>query len=233
VACTISGFLVTASSFVPTHVVPDGGLAAYERPDPSAPSVAHVEARVEVSVPERLGDWARIVCSNGWAGWVDGRLLVSRPLTSSSAATGGLRRAAPGRAGALALSPALAGCGLIALGTILPWIRGQGGGNGFDAPLALLWSAPSSTRPGAIDLWIPLFGLAGLGVAGCLDPVARTTWRRVGGAGAAAVSLLYVVWLWRFVSAPGVDVSLTSVLGVGPLVILGGGALLALGKASR
>jgi len=30
-----------------------------------------------VKVVERAGAWARVVCSNGWTGWVDGRLLVA------------------------------------------------------------------------------------------------------------------------------------------------------------
>jgi SH3-like domain-containing protein len=37
-----------------------------------------IDAGVPVQVVERSGDWARIVTSNGWTAWVDGRRLVPR-----------------------------------------------------------------------------------------------------------------------------------------------------------
>jgi hypothetical protein len=43
------------------------------------PVLARLDAGLEVQVDERRADWAHIVCSNGWAGWVDHRLLIDRP----------------------------------------------------------------------------------------------------------------------------------------------------------
>lgn len=69
---------VTRDDFRPTHVVPPEGLPAWEAPDASRPTVP-LDALLPVQVVERLGDWGRIVCANGWSAWVDGRLLVAVP----------------------------------------------------------------------------------------------------------------------------------------------------------
>jgi hypothetical protein len=31
---------------------------------------------LDLMVVQRVGDWARVVASNGWTGWVDARLLI-------------------------------------------------------------------------------------------------------------------------------------------------------------
>ncbi|MEU3845040.1 hypothetical protein AB0E88_34040 [Streptomyces sp. NPDC028635] len=64
--------------FAPTHVVPQGGMPAWEAPDPDRPTVP-LDALLPVQLAERRGDWAHVVCSNGWSAWVDGRLLVAVP----------------------------------------------------------------------------------------------------------------------------------------------------------
>ena len=64
------------AGFAATHSVPAGGLSAFAAPDGSGPSVATLDPRLEVQVVERSDDWARIVCSNGWSAWVDGRQLL-------------------------------------------------------------------------------------------------------------------------------------------------------------
>lgn len=69
-----------ARDFRPTHVVPPDGLPAWEAPDPARPTDP-LDALLPVQLAERQGDWAYVVCSNGWAAWVDGRLLVSVPRT--------------------------------------------------------------------------------------------------------------------------------------------------------
>ncbi|MBV7697862.1 hypothetical protein [Streptomyces sp. TRM70350] len=66
------------TGFVPTHVVPHDGLAAWETPDVSRPTVP-LDPLLPVQLTERRGDWGRIVCHNGWSAWVDGRLLVPVP----------------------------------------------------------------------------------------------------------------------------------------------------------
>ncbi len=69
-----------ALDFRPTHVVPPDGLPAWEAPDAARPTDP-LDALLPVQLAERRGDWAYVVCSNGWAAWVDGRLLVSVPRT--------------------------------------------------------------------------------------------------------------------------------------------------------
>jgi 5,10-methylenetetrahydrofolate reductase len=61
--------------WTPTHAVPAGGMLAWQAPHPSAPQSAQLQPGLPIQVVERLGAWARVVASNGWWGWVDGRLL--------------------------------------------------------------------------------------------------------------------------------------------------------------
>ncbi|MEU5987074.1 hypothetical protein [Streptomyces sp. NPDC047434] len=65
--------------FRPTHVVPRDGLPAWEAPDPGLPTEP-LDAFLPVQLMERVGDWGRILCSNGWSAWVDARLLVAVPV---------------------------------------------------------------------------------------------------------------------------------------------------------
>ncbi|MET7982592.1 MULTISPECIES: hypothetical protein [unclassified Streptomyces] len=69
---------MTSPGFRPTHVVPQDGLPAWESPDPSRPTVP-LDALLPVELADRLGDWGRVVCANGWSAWVDGRLLIAVP----------------------------------------------------------------------------------------------------------------------------------------------------------
>ncbi|MGW9499133.1 hypothetical protein ACWG5P_33120 [Streptomyces prasinus] len=68
----------SASGFRPTHVVPGDGMPAWEAPDPAGPTVG-LDPLLPVRLAERRGDWGRVLCSNGWSAWVDGRLLVAVP----------------------------------------------------------------------------------------------------------------------------------------------------------
>ncbi|MDQ3447833.1 MAG: PrsW family glutamic-type intramembrane protease [Chloroflexota bacterium] len=67
---------VVTGVWAPTHRVPDSTLQAWAAPDPSRPPIATLAARLDVRLVERTGDWARVVASNGWTGWVDARLLL-------------------------------------------------------------------------------------------------------------------------------------------------------------
>jgi hypothetical protein len=60
----------------PTHVVPAGGLPAWDAPDPSRPPVAMLSERVELVVVAWAGAWAQVRGVNGWTGWVDGRRII-------------------------------------------------------------------------------------------------------------------------------------------------------------
>jgi RsiW-degrading membrane proteinase PrsW (M82 family) len=61
-----------------THLVPPGGMAAWNAPDPSRPPMLILPERLELVVESRAGAWALVRAVNGWRGWVDGRLLIDR-----------------------------------------------------------------------------------------------------------------------------------------------------------
>lgn len=61
--------------FAPTHTVPPQGMQAWTAPDPSGPVVANLAGGLPIQVAETRGAWARVICSNGWSGWVDGRII--------------------------------------------------------------------------------------------------------------------------------------------------------------
>ncbi len=64
-------------TYRPSHAVPPTGMPAWQTPDPRLNPVTHLGPGLDVMVVEwQPSGWARIVCSNQWSGWVDGRLLV-------------------------------------------------------------------------------------------------------------------------------------------------------------
>jgi hypothetical protein len=70
---------MTELEFRPTHVVPLDGMPTWAGPDAAQPSAAWLDPLLPVHLLTRQGDWARVACSNGWAAWVDGRLLLALP----------------------------------------------------------------------------------------------------------------------------------------------------------
>ncbi|WFB10815.1 hypothetical protein LRS74_30055 [Streptomyces sp. LX-29] len=64
--------------FEPTHIVPRYGLPTWAAPD-GVQALDPLDPLLPVRLAERRGDWAQVVCSNGWAAWVDGRLLLPVP----------------------------------------------------------------------------------------------------------------------------------------------------------
>lgn len=64
--------------WAPSHVVPAGGLPAWDAPEPALQPVAILSERVELVVLSRAGAWAQVRGVNGWTGWVDGRRIVER-----------------------------------------------------------------------------------------------------------------------------------------------------------
>jgi hypothetical protein len=67
-----------ASGWAPTHLVPPGGMAAWNAPDPSRQPIVNLPERLELIVEERAGAWAHVRAVNGWRGWVDGRRLIAK-----------------------------------------------------------------------------------------------------------------------------------------------------------
>ena len=66
------------TDFRPTHVTPLDGMPTWAGPDTSQPS-AWLDALLPIRVVDTRGDWAHVLCANGWGAWVDGRLLVALP----------------------------------------------------------------------------------------------------------------------------------------------------------
>lgn len=121
-----------AAAWAPSHRVPGGGMRAWDDPDPSAQPSSRLEARVELEVAERRGEWARVVGVNGWTGWVDSRKLEA----IGPAGSGGIEL------GNLTIRPlAAVGAGILVLAAFLPWVSGQGANlSAFDLALSSLWS---------------------------------------------------------------------------------------------
>ncbi|HUC37821.1 MAG TPA: hypothetical protein VMR97_11955 [Acidimicrobiales bacterium] len=67
------------AAWAPTHVVPEQGMRAWTAADPSAPPAPELDPLLPVQVVERVGDWGRVVCANGWSTWVDARALRPVP----------------------------------------------------------------------------------------------------------------------------------------------------------
>jgi hypothetical protein len=66
-----------APAFIPSHTVPPQGMQAWAAPDPAGAVVATLGGHLPVQVTEVRGAWAHVLCSNGWTGWVDDRLLIA------------------------------------------------------------------------------------------------------------------------------------------------------------
>ena len=43
--------------------------------DDEGPVVATLAPGLPIQVSEVRGAWARVICSNGWTGWIDGRII--------------------------------------------------------------------------------------------------------------------------------------------------------------
>jgi hypothetical protein len=65
----------SASAFAPTHTVPPQGMQAWAAPDPNGAIVATLGGGLPIQVTDVRGAWAHVLCSNGWTGWVDGRII--------------------------------------------------------------------------------------------------------------------------------------------------------------
>ena len=130
-----------SAAFTPTHIVPASGTRAWETPNGTGPPAATLDPYLEVQVVERRADWARIVCSNGWEAWVDGRRLLvadgasppppgepapAAPASTAAVSTGTATAASPAhRGGTVAFRGVgvmtLAGVAAVVIGSFLDW----------------------------------------------------------------------------------------------------------------
>ena len=61
----------------PSRRIPPGGLPVWPSPDPASGSPGTAGAGLEVDVLESTATgWAKVRFSNGWEGWLDGRLII-------------------------------------------------------------------------------------------------------------------------------------------------------------
>lgn len=128
-------------TYRPTHLAPPSGLPAWSRPDPTVAADHRLDPGLDVMVAEAFPNgWARIVCSNGWSGWVDGRYLVpvgqAMSLVGTTAASspylpsGWVATSAAAKAPGLNLRSEI---GLVALLAIVSWVVAA-----FVAPFGVL-----------------------------------------------------------------------------------------------
>jgi hypothetical protein len=212
----------TPPAWVATHVVPSGGMSAWPEPNPELQPVANLEARVRLSVAERRGDWARVVGSNGWTGWVDARRLVATDAAPSGAPSTGFSFGS-GKPKPIILVGAL----LIGLSALLPWLdSGFETFNAMDLSGMILFDYEGTGAP--YIGWI-LFGIGALTLAAAFmrKPTAPAV---VLGIAAIAVPVLFAAQIYRLVTDLGGSFGdLTDVIGFGPAATLVGGIVALVG----
>jgi hypothetical protein len=210
-------------AWVATHAVPSGGMSAWPEPNPEIQPSAHLEARVRVTVSERRGDWARVVGSNGWTGWVDARRLVELSKSETMAATG----SAGSAVGSKRLNPLiLAGALFTALSALLPWI--DDGRNAMELTLKFLWDVDAQGEP-FLGWGLMGLGALALGVAFLKKPLGPAL---LVGIATIATALLFVAQLYRVLSDLGGGFEeLRDAVGFAPAVTVGGGILTLIGGA--
>jgi hypothetical protein len=64
------------SGFAPTHLVPVGGIITYAGAEQGGRENGRLDAGLAVQMIDHQGDWAKVLCSNGWSAWVDARKLI-------------------------------------------------------------------------------------------------------------------------------------------------------------
>ena len=67
--------MTNMTGWAATHRVPREGMDAWAEPDANSPPAADLESHVAMQLLGTAGAWAQVRGENGWAGWVDGRLL--------------------------------------------------------------------------------------------------------------------------------------------------------------
>jgi hypothetical protein len=217
---------MSVAGWKPTHRVPTGGMRAWDEPDPAAQPTSRLEARVELQVAERRGDWARAVGSNGWTGWVDARKIEEiGGVTKSGSSTINI-------AGFNVSPLPLLGAAALLLAAFLPWVSVSGGApgvpgtsiNSFEVALPFLWDTTASGSP---YLGFALVALAALAVVVAAGSKSNPGLIRVLGLVAIALAAAFVVSMYRGVSAGGGGFGdVFDLLGFAPWVTVGAGAVM-------
>jgi hypothetical protein len=211
-----------APAWTATHTVPSGGLGAWSEPNPELQPIANLDARVQLAVSERRGDWAKVIGSNGWTGWVDARRLVAVGGSTAGAPSSGFSFGS-GKPNPIMLVGAL----LIGVAALLPWLdNGFQTFNAMDLSASILFDYEGTGSP-YIGWVLFALGALALGAGFMAKPTAPAI---VVGIAAVAVPVLFAAQIYRLVSDLGGSFSdLTEVIGFGPAAALVGGVVTIIG----
>jgi len=207
--------------WAPTHRVPSAGMRAWAEPDPSQQPVARLEAGVELAIADQRGDWAHVVGSNGWTGWVDARRLLG----FEAATTAG---ASSVNIGGIELRPLpLVGAAALLLSAFLPWVSGFASVNSLDVALSFLWDLNAAGSPymGWVIIAIAVIAFA---LSAIRKPNPQLL--MLVGIFAMAITGAFLVQMYRGITdSGGTFGDVFDFLGVAPWVSLGAGVLLIAG----
>jgi hypothetical protein len=206
----------------PTHRVPSAGMRAWAEPDPSQQPVTRLEPGVELVVAEQRGDWARVVGSNDWTGWIDARQL--QEIGAASATT-----SATVNLGGIELRPLpLIGAAALLLAAFLPWVSGFTSVNSLDVALSFLWDLNAAGSP--YLGWV-IIGIAVIALALAVMKKPNPSLLRLMGLLAIAITAAFLVQMYRGITdSGGTFGDVFDFLGIAPWVSLGAGVVLIAGS---
>ncbi len=210
-----------AAAWTPTHRVPSAGMRAWAEPDPSQQPVTRLEPGVELVVAEQRGDWARVVGSNDWTGWIDARRLQEIGAASGSSSTVNL--------GGIDLRPLpLIGAAALLLSAFLPWVSGFTSVNSLDVALSFLWDLNAAGSP--YLGWV-IIGIAVTALALAVMKKPNPSLLRLMGFLAVAITGAFLFQMYRGITdSGGAFGDVFDFLGIAPWVSLGAGMVLIAGS---
>lgn len=140
-------------------------------------------------------------------------------------AAGSVPAPAPSGGPVWRVTPAVGGAVAMAVGAVLPWFRFEGAPSesGFGIPLKFLYDFKTSGDT-ATGVGVLVLAAAVVTAVGLLWP-GREVLRKAGAGVGIGIALLYVVQLQRlasFANDAGNDISVTSMIGLGVVVSIGG-----------
>ena len=212
--------LAAVGGWTPTHRVPAAGMRAWAEPDPSQQPTTRLEPAVELTVSEQRGDWANVVGSNGWTGWVDARQLLgigAAPAAKNSINVGGFQlRPLP-----------LIGAAVLLVSVFLPWVSGFTSVNSLDIALSFLWDLNASGAP-YLGWAIIALAAGALGASGMKKP--NPAMITLLGFIAVALTGAFLFQMYRGITDSGGELGdIFDWIGFAPWVSLGGGVVLIAG----
>jgi hypothetical protein len=206
---------------------PAGGLQAWDTPDPAEQPVAVIAAGLEVEIIEQRDDgWTKVLCTNGWSAWVDGRRLDTGAAT---AAPTGPIATGPVQIAGVRITTSLIGGALIVVGSVLPWFSQAGvvSESAFGLPIKVLFD-PNIQGTAGFKIGYVSIVLGALTVAAGLGRLPAHVSKFAGGA-AAVIATLFLGQLQRAIGQAQVA-TVFGVLGMGVYLTMVGGVLAAMSR---